>query len=240
METHISLLQNALRRKETIILVANCIVEYSGRAETRLQAGDRIIIIKPDTTLLIHQPQGATPVNWMKESQIAVEKVDNSYVLQCRGQKEFLDIYLHRIHFMNTANLCDGQKLQLTGHERDMADMIAADPSVIEEGLRFAGQEEQTRYGFIDVLCYDKAGNLVVVECKRDKGGLDAVTQLRRYVERIKDLRGIARVRGILACPSMTGNAKKMLESWGFKHAVVEPPKYLERFRKDQRRLEEF
>jgi len=240
VETHISLLQDALKHNETVVFTANCRVEYSGRAKTHLPLGDRIIIIKPDNTLLIHQPQGATPVNWMKESHITVEKVDDLYVLQCRGQKEFLDIYLHRIHFMNTANLSDGQKLQLTGHERDMADMIAADPGVIEEGLRFAGQEEQTTYGFIDVLCYDKAGNLVVVECKRYKGGLDAVTQLRRYVERIRELKGITKVRGILACPSITGNAKKMLENWGFEHAAIEPPKYLERFRKDQRRLGEF
>ncbi len=240
MEDRVSLLQGALQRNETIVLAAACMVEYSGRAETRLPPGDRIILIKPDKTILIHQPQGSTPVNWMKESQISVEKDDDRCILRCRGPKEFLDIHLHSIHFMNAAKLSDGQKLQLTGHEKDMAAMIAANPDVIEEGLRLAGQEEQTTYGFIDVLCYDKNSNLVVVECKRDKGGLSAVTQLRRYVERIKELRGTGKVRGILACPSMTGNAKKMLVDWGFEHAAIEPPKYLERFRKNQRQLMEY
>lgn len=240
MDEHISSIRDALKRNETIVFAANCMVEYSGRAETHLPAGDRIIIIKSDNTLLIHQPQGSTPVNWMKETQIDIEKDGDHYVLQCKTPKEFLDIHLNSIHFVNTAKLSDGQKLQLTGHERDMADMIAADPSVIEEGLRFAGQEEQTKYGFIDVLCHDNDGELVVIECKRYKGGLAAVTQLRRYVERIKELKGIDKVRGILACPAMTGNAKKMLEDWGFEHVNIEPPKYLERFKKDQRQIGDY
>jgi len=48
-------------------------------------------------------------------------------------------------------------------------------------------------------LCKDTKGNLVVVECKRYGADYNAVSQLQRYVEKIKQSKGISKVRGILA-----------------------------------------
>jgi hypothetical protein len=101
-------------------------------------------------------------------------------------------------------------------------------------------QEEQTAYGFIDVLGTDKDGTLTVVECKRYVADLSAVTQLRRYVEKLCASKGISKVRGILAAPKITQNAEQMLKDWGYSFVSVKPPKYLEEFDKKQQRLDAF
>ncbi len=243
MKAHISRIKDALTKAEMIILGADCTVNYSGRAETFLPRGERIIMIKPDKTLLVHQPEGNTPVNYMKGESVheLVEEGGKLYLKsQNQQMQEYIDIAIENLHFVQTTKLTDGQKLQLTGDERDMADMIAADPSIIEKGLATVSREEQTTYGFVDVLCKDKDGSLVAIECKRYTAGLDAVTQLRRYVEKLKASKGIVKVRGIIAAPSITDNAKKMLADWGFTFVAVEPPKYKERLKKTQKRLGEF
>jgi len=101
-------------------------------------------------------------------------------------------------------------------------------------------REEHTKYGFIDVFGHDGQGNMVVVECKRYTASLACVTQLRRYVEKIEELKGVEGVKGVLASPSISPNALEMLKKWGFKHVVVHPPKRLERFNKDQASLDSF
>ncbi|MBD3314083.1 DUF91 domain-containing protein [Candidatus Woesearchaeota archaeon] len=233
-------INKALSNSETLILGCNCEVSYSGRAESHLDAGDRIIMIKADNTLLVHQPTGSNPINYMKEASHKIragKRIKGTLVLESSSNKESMKILINKLHFVHSAALEDGQKIQLNGTERDMAEMIMCSPDVIEDGLRPVKQEEQTKYGFVDVLAHDKKGNLVVIECKRYKGSLADVTQLRRYVEKIKKSKGISKIRGILASNGITPNARKMLEDWGFEHKQVEPPKYMERFNSRQRNL---
>jgi len=238
-----SKIKKALDRAETIVFGANCTVNYSGRAETHLPKGERIIMIKGDRTLLVHQPHGNTPVNYMKENSVhdIIEK-DGKIILKSQNMplKEFIDIEIDNVSFISSAKMADGQKIQLTGNEKDMSDMIYTDPSVIETGLRPVSREEQTEFGFIDVLCHDKDNNLVVVECKRYKSDFSAVEQLKRYVKKIKKSKGIENVRGILASPAITANALTLLEENGFKHVSVEPPMRHDRFKKNQKSLGEF
>jgi RecB family endonuclease NucS len=80
---------------------------------------------------------------------------------------------------------------------------------------------------------------MVIVECKRYTASLQCVTQLRRYVEKISELKGIEmkRVKGILASPSISPNALEMLKKWSFEWKQVNPPKRLERYNKQQKTL---
>ena len=117
--------------------------------------------------------------------------------------------------------------------------MIKANPELVSKDFKPLSREEHTKFGFIDVFGHDKKGNLVIVECKRYTASLHCVTQLRRYVEKIKELKGLkaSQVKGILASPKISSNAKEMLEKWKFKWVQVHPPKRLERFSKDQKKL---
>ncbi|MDP2908509.1 MAG: endonuclease NucS [Nanoarchaeota archaeon] len=236
-------IRKALQSQDTIVIGAECSIEYNGRAEAYLPKGDRIIIIKPDKNLLVHQPTGTNPVNYMKtgtEHNIYYENEELYLKSNNIALKEEMIIRLHKIHFLQTKLLQDGEKITLKGSEKDMAEKIYNNPELIEPGFRPLSKEEHTEYGFIDIFGYDKNNKLVVVECKRYTATLDAVTQLRRYVEKIKSSKGLKEVRGVLASPSISPNAKKMLEDWGFEHRHVHPPKYLEKFNKKQKRLGEF
>lgn len=236
-------IQEALEKNQVILIAGRCSVSYSGRAESFLEEGDRVFLIKQDGTLLVHQPTGNNPVNYMKEKtkhDVFVE--DGKLILKSSNLalKEYLDVEITKVHFVESANLDDNKKILIKGTEFDMAEMIMEKPELIERGFKPLNREEHTKYGFIDVFGYDKDKCLTIVECKRYIGDLKAVSQLRRYVEKIKKSKGIDKVRGILACPTMSENAKKMLEDWGFKHVSVSPPKYLERYNKNQKNLGEY
>ena len=58
------LVEEAMRKRATIIVFAFCKVEYEGRALSQLNWGERIILIKPDGSFLIHQDKKVEPVNW--------------------------------------------------------------------------------------------------------------------------------------------------------------------------------
>ena len=235
----------AIKKNHVISFFCNCSVRYSGRAESFLKAGDRLIVIKSDNTLLIHQPEKSAPINYMKENT-SFHLINNGEHVHVKASnialKEFLDMEINEIYSFASQKLEDGQKLELQGTEKHMADMIMANPEIIEKGFRPFSQEEQTKFGFIDVFGTDKKGNLVIIECKRYSGDLNAVSQLRRYVEKLAKSKGVKpeKIRGILACPKMTKNSQEMLEKWGYEFKKVDPPKYLERYNKDQKSLGEF
>ena len=57
-------IKSVLLERKVVILVGNCWVDYQGRASSRLEAGERIIIIKEDGSILVHRPWGYEPINW--------------------------------------------------------------------------------------------------------------------------------------------------------------------------------
>ena len=233
----------ALKNGRLIVLSCNCTVSYSGRAESSLDDGDRLIIIKPDRTLLIHQPHGSNPINYMKEGTIHKLAEDGQKLVLSSmnpGLKEFMTVSMAKIHSIQILDLLDPAKIRLMGSEKDMADMIYKNPLLIGPDFRPLSREEHTKYGFIDIFGYDGSNVLVVVECKRQIGDLKAVDQLMRYVTKIKQLRGLDKVRGILAAPKISPNALQMLHDNGFEFRSVNPPKYLEKHARSEKKLSAF
>ena len=234
-------LKIAFKNKKNIILIASCSISYSGRTETFLDVGERIIFVKPDGTLLVHQNKGNTPINYMKEG---TEHSLNLEPLGIRSynksSKEYMDISLLEIKNLVVSSLTDNEKLQLAGSEKDMSDMIFSSPRLIEQGFKPLSREEHTKFGFIDVFGYDKDGVFVVVECKRNTANFQAVEQLERYVNKIKESKGLNNVRGIIAAPSITPKALDMLKGKNFSFCVVNPPKKLERSQVNQKVLVDY
>jgi len=234
--------EEAIARNDSIVFFCNCEIIYSGRAEAYLARGDRMIIVKGDNTLLVHQPDGSSPVNYMKPgSKIELQELEDHLILKSQNldYKDYLDVEIFRVHSFMSHKLEDGLKLELAGNERDMSDMIKEHPELISPDFSPLSREEHTKFGFIDVFGHDKKGNIMIVECKRYTASLQCVTQLRRYVEKISELKGlpVERVKGILASPSISPNALEMLNKWGFEWKQVNPPKRLERYNKDQKTL---
>jgi len=245
MSEQIGMINNALEKNETIVIAAACEVAYFGKVESFLPDGDRLIIIKSDKTLLVHQPDGVNPINYMKEgTEVHIVVEDGIVWLRARHLflKDFLDAKLHKIHFVSSHKLEDGTDIQVLGSEADMSDMIYENPIIIEKGFKPFSREEHTKFGFIDVFGTDKDGRMVVIECKRDNADFKAVQQLHRYIHKICKSKGVKEenIRGIIASPRISSNAKVMLEEQGYRHVSVNPPKYLERYDKKQKRLGEY
>ncbi len=243
MEDVIRVIKKALSSQQTVVIGARCSIQYSGRAESFLELGDRIILIKEDNTLIIHQPTGNAPVNYMKPHAAHVLEQDGpGWWLKSKDQqrKEYMEIYLDWIHFAHALQLDDRHSIVLQGNERDFSDYLYAHPELVEDGFTPVSREEQTAYGFVDVLGVDKEGALLAIECKRFKAGPDAVTQLRRYVEKIAASKGIKTVRGMIAAPDITKNALAMAKDWGFGYLRIEPPNFLVKQKNNQKNMHEF
>ena len=233
-----------LMDNQTIILSANCVVEYSGRAESELDRGDRIIIIKSDNALIVHQPSGNNPVNHMRNGgkhKIITTELDDGekfrIISEHSKHKEHLKIKIFDLYFYKAQKLIDNEEIMTKGTEFDMSEMLYNNPKLIATDFKPLSREEHTMYGFIDVFGHDKNNQLIIVECKRTKADLHAVTQLRRYVEKIKENKGITNVGGIIASPEISDNAKKMLEDWGFSWKQISPPRNKDSRDKNQHRL---
>ncbi|MBU0666733.1 MAG: endonuclease NucS [Nanoarchaeota archaeon] len=235
--------EESYKRNEFITFFCKCKIVYSGRAEASLGKGDRLVSVKQDGTIFVHQPEGGNPINYMKSGgSIVIIKQDYGVLFKAHNSatREYLELEISRVYEFMARKLDDGQKQIIAGTEADMSDMIKDNPSLINDDFKPLSREEHTKFGFIDVFGHDKKGTLVVVECKRYVAGLDAVQQLRRYVEKIKELKGTDKVSGILASPKISPNAEAMLKNWGFSWKLVNPPMRLIRHNKTQKALDAF
>lgn len=236
-------LKQGILKGETIVFFCNCEMQYSGRAESYLAQGDRIVVIKQDKTVLVHQPEGGMPINYLRAPASIIPNNNNGIIsLIMTSGEDRIELTLYRVYSFESRRLIDGLKQELSGNEKDMSDMIKENPNLIGNDFIPLSREEHTAYGFIDVFGHDGEGNLIVVECKRYTASLGCVTQLRRYVEKISQSKGIPieKVKGVMAAPNISNNAKKMLEDWKFKFVEVEPPKRNEKKKLKQKSLGSF
>jgi hypothetical protein len=75
-------------------------------------------------------------------------------------------------------------------------------------------REWPTDIGPVDLMCRDAEDGWIAVEIKRI-GTIDAVEQLTRYLERIREDPATAHCRGILAAQQIKPQAKVLAESRG-------------------------
>jgi len=73
-------------------------------------------------------------------------------------------------------------KTSTVASEHRLEDLLADDITAIDPGLMLIGRQVPTAFGkFIDLLAMDVAGNLVVIELKRDKTPREVVAQVIDY-----------------------------------------------------------
>ena len=61
------------------LIIARCSVAYVGRLTAHLPVATRLIIIKSDSTVLIHADSGSKALNWMPPgSRVTVEPLQES------------------------------------------------------------------------------------------------------------------------------------------------------------------
>ncbi len=241
-------IESALASAEFITFFCHCTVSYSGRAESFLDSGDRLVMIKQDKGVLIHQPVGGMPINYLRPpasiEMTLDENVDDTGIpallFNAVSGADEIHVTITHVHDVMIRRLGDGAKQVLSGSEAEMSDMLKENPILIHPQFKPLSREEHTKYGFIDVFGHLGDGTLAIVECKRFTAGLSAVTQLRRYVEKMQSSKGITKVTGILAAPAITANAQAMLDDYGYNFCMVEPPKRHLAKKRKQKKIDSF
>lgn len=219
--------EEGIKNKAILIVTACCKVHYDGRAKSTLESGDRVLIIKPDGSFLVHKGEKRNPVNWQPPGCTINYRIKNDLFLirsTRKKPKESLDVEISKTHVIMYFIPKDYEELDLTGSEEDMANLIFYEnPEVIEEGFKPIAKEKSITNGIIDIFGKDKNGNMVILELKRGKATLDGVSQLKRYIDNLK--KEYTNLRGILVAPSITASAMKLLLTYGLEFKEFNPPK---------------
>ncbi len=195
------------------LVITSCTVDYHGRLEAHLPRATRLLLIKADGSLSVHADGGAyKPLNWMVPPCHIVERPGQWVVSNPRGER--LTITVHEVLSDTTHELGEDPGLSKDGVESHLQELLAADPSVLEIGLRLVRREFPTDIGPVDLLCRDTEGRAVAIEVKR-RGEIDGVEQLTRYLERLERDGRLRPVRGILAAQQIKPQAHVLAASRG-------------------------
>jgi len=208
-----------------LLIIGKCLVDYRGRAQSLLDWGERILMIKQDGNVLVHRPELREPVNWQPAgttTEYSIEK--NHLILRSRHTKppEKMKVTFRSLNLLVATTLKDQAQLAIAGMEIDVVNQIICEPDLIEEGLRISKREKQVKSGMIDLFGYDKNHTPTIIEVKRSVANISAVHQLRMYVSDIKHDIDTAAVRGILCAPRIPDMVKHLLSDYDLEWREVE------------------
>lgn len=221
-------LSGAFDRGEMVTVFGRCTVEYDGRAASSLGPGDRLLVLKPDGTALVHTDEQRTPVNWQppgSEHRAAIRDGRLRVRSERERPNESLDVRFEEIQQVSALPVTGGRAVDVHGSEEDLRQRVLEEPELVEEGFEPAATERATAAGPVDVFGHDAEGRPVVVELKRRRVGPDAAGQLSRYVDALeREVPDGVQVRGVLVAPSLTERGTELLEERGLDHVALEPP----------------
>ena len=237
------LIEKAFAQRRTLIIAGTCNVHYVGRASSTLEPGERILIIKADGSLLVHRPVGYEPVNWQPSGSIFhVKAGESSLEVHAVRQKprENVKVTFSNVLVVSALSLNDSGEFLLYASEEDMHRAILLKPALLEEGFKPISYEKKVEPGFVDIYGEDKDGKLVVIEVKRKTAGKEAVLQLARYIDAIKE-KANRELRGVLVAPSLGKDVQRLLVTMGLEFKALDPKKCAEVLKKaENSRLEAF
>ena len=235
--------KDALSERKALIIIGNCWVEYRGRASSRLEPGERIVMIKEDGSVLVHRPSGYEPVNWQPPRCLFQTRLTEN-ALQIRAVRrkpsESVRLVFDRVYLVSALSLVDSGEFSLYASEEDMQKAILIEPSILESEFKPITYEKKVEPGFVDVYGIDRNGKFVVVEIKRKTAGREAALQLARYVDSIRGMVN-REVRGVLAAPGLAKGVQRLLTTLGLDFKPLDPRKCAEALKRSEtKKLAEF
>jgi RecB family endonuclease NucS len=203
------------------LLVARCEVRYTGRLNAVLPEAVRLLILKADGSVLVHDDAGGfKPLNWMT-APTSVEDAGDTLIVRKPKTDDALEIKLVEILSDVTHDMGESAALQKDGVERDLQEELAAAPTALGEELTLVKREWATDIGPVDLMCRDDDGEWVAVEIKRI-GTIEAVEQLTRYLGFIREDPAKSACRGILAAQKLKPQAIALADSRGIRCVEVD------------------
>jgi RecB family endonuclease NucS len=205
------------------LIVARCEVTYTGRLTAYLPESTRLLMFKDDGSVLVHADAGGyKPLNWMTPPTVIEDGGDAIVVRKRAGRTEDrLEIRLVEVLSDVMHEMGEAAALEKDGVERDLQLLLAEQPEALEAGLRLVKREWPTDVGPVDLMCRDADDGWVAVEIKRI-GTIDAVEQLTRYLDCIREDPARRNCRGILAAQTLKPQAVALAEQRGIGTAAVD------------------
>src|SRR5437764_13110196 len=143
------------------LLVARCEVRYSGRLNAVLPGAVRLLILKADGSVLVHDDAGGfKPLNWMTAPTFVEDEGDRLVVRKLKTE-DVLEIRLAEVLSDVTHDMRESAALQRGGVERDLQEELAASPAALGEELSLVKREWSTEVGPVDLMCRDESGDWV-------------------------------------------------------------------------------
>ena len=196
------------------LIVARCEVRYTGRLTAVLPEAVRLLILKADGSVLVHDDAGGyKPLNWMTGPTFT-EELGDVVVVRKAKTEDVLEIRLVEVLSDVVHDMGESAALQKDGAERHLQELLAEYPEWCGEGLRLVRREWPTDIGPVDLMCRDEEDCWVAVEIKR-VGTIDAVEQLTRYLDRIREDPSRQDCKGILVAQTVKPQARVLCESRG-------------------------
>jgi len=212
------------------VVIARCTVDYDGRLTAHLPEAVRLLMVKADGCVAVHADGGAyKPLNWMNSpNTLSVEPADDptaepaAQVWHVRSPKgEQLTITIHEVIHEMDHDMGVDPGLVKDGVEAHLQELLAADPTAIDEGLRLVRREFPTDIGPVDLLCRDAEGVAVAIEVKR-RGEIDGVEQLTRYLDFLNRDPMLRPVRGVFVAQEIKPQARVLASDRGIGCVVVD------------------
>jgi RecB family endonuclease NucS len=202
------------------LVIARCSVDYAGRLSAHLPLATRLLIVKADSSVLVHSDGGSyKPLNWMSPPCRLAEEPGRWVVTGKSG--ETLTIGIEEIISDSSFDLGLDPGLQKDGVESHLQELLAAQMQVLGEGWRLVRREYPTAIGPVDLMCRDGLGASVAIEVKR-RAEIDGVEQLTRYLDLLNRDPLLAPVSGVLAAQEIRPQARVLAEDRGIRCVTLD------------------
>ncbi len=202
------------------LVIARCSVDYAGRLSAHLPLATRLLIVKADSSVLVHSDGGSyKPLNWMSPPCRLIEEPGRWIVTGKAG--ETLTIELAEVISDSSVDLGVDPGLVKDGVESHLQELLAAQLHVLGEGWRLVRREFPTAIGPVDLMCRNSAGVSVAIEIKR-RGEIDGVEQLTRYLELLNRDPLLAPVQGVFAAQEIKPQARVLAQDRGIRCVTLD------------------
>jgi len=82
-------------KRRMVTLVGNCRVDYSGRARSFLDYGDRLVIVKADGTVMVHGNEKREPLNWQPPGTKVKYTVNGGLTIEAKRTSPPESMHIH-------------------------------------------------------------------------------------------------------------------------------------------------
>jgi RecB family endonuclease NucS len=231
-----TLISKAVSRHLFVIIISKCKVDYKGRSSSKLDWGERVILLKPDGSVLVHRKTGYDAVNWQPPGSF-ITVINKNGLLELlanrKKPRECLSITLSEILLVSTFLLKDNASFNMIFTEEDLCQVLIKNPDLIEKKFRITSEQKELGGGKADITGFDKYNRYTVIEVKKVPADISAVKQLNKYVSEMRMTSG--NIRAIIIAPTIQSAAMKLARSLSLEYRKIDLKRCSEIFFQESR-----